>query len=90
MGVKGWLESCVSFKKDLVTITYLELPQEVQPGRGLHLLGVKVEGQDEDGDDHRGHDLQGNLGIHHTAGEFRNIKQICLSKGLRIICVSAN
>lgn len=51
--------------------TDLQLPEEVQPGRGLHLLGVKIEGQDEDGDDHRGHDLQRNLGVRHAAGGRR-------------------
>lgn len=58
------------FQRDLKTETDLELPQEVQSGCGLHLLGMKVERQDEDGDDHRGHDLQGNLGVHRTAGGF--------------------
>lgn len=47
--------------------THLQLPEEVQPGCGLHLLRVKVEGENEDGDDHRGHDCQRNL-VHHTAG----------------------
>lgn len=50
--------------------TDLQLPQEVEPGCGLHLLGVKVKGEDEHCDHHRGHDLQRNLGVHHTAGEM--------------------
>lgn len=50
------------------TDTNLQLPEKVEPGRGLHLLGMQVEGEDEDGDDHRRHDLQRNLGVHHTAG----------------------
>lgn len=53
---------------ETVMDTDLQLPKEVEPGRGLHLLGVKVEGENEDGDDHRGHDLQRNLGVHRTAG----------------------
>ena len=52
-----------------VTDTNLQLPQEVESGRGLHLLSVEVESEDEDRDDHRGHDLQRNLHVHHAAGE---------------------
>ncbi len=50
------------------THTDLQFPEKVEPGCGLHLLGVKVESEDEDGDDHRGHDLQRNLRVHHTPG----------------------
>lgn len=48
---------------------YLQLPEEVQPRRRLHLLAVQVESQHEDGQDHRGHDLQRDLGIRVRAEE---------------------
>lgn len=47
---------------------HLQLPEEVQPGRRLHLLGVKVKGEDEDSDHHGGHDLQRNLVVYQTPG----------------------
>jgi len=38
--------------------TNLELPEEVKPCSGFHLLGMQVERQDKDGNDDRGHNLQ--------------------------------
>lgn len=48
---------------------YLQLPEEVQPRRRLHLLAVQVKSQHEDGQDHRGHDLQRDLGVRVRAEE---------------------
>ena len=47
----------VLFSSPQARPSYLQLPQEVEACRGLHLLGVQVQGQDEHREDDGGHDL---------------------------------